>query len=117
MKQTKIIDGAFYSYQPTGNTAPYGEGYSFHVDDSAILSYPGFTITGIRTITDNFITGTTIPVDNDVYVDYTYLSGVTVVSGTISIYAYPTTTTTTTNAPTTTTTTTHAPTTTTTTTA
>jgi len=117
MKRTKIIDGAFFSYQPTGNTAPWGEGYEFHDDESEILNYPGFEITGMRTITDHFITGTTTLVDNDVYVDYKYLSGVTVVTGTVSIYEYPTTTTTTTTVvPTTTTTTTVAPTTTTTTT-
>ena len=121
MKRTKIIDGAFYSYQPSGDTAPYGEGYYFHEDDSAILSYPGFQVTGMRSITDEVISGTTNLVDNDVYIDYTYLSGSTVVSGTTSIYYYPpthiTTTTTTTAVPTTTTTTTHAATTTTTTTA
>lgn len=112
MKRTKLIDSAFYSYQPTGDTTPYGEGYQFHSDESAILDYPGFEVTGMRTISDNVIAGTNNPVDNDVYVDYKYLSGDNVVTGTASIYEYTTTTT----SPTTTTTTTHAPTTTTTTT-
>jgi len=105
MKRTKIIDGAFFSYQPTGSTTPWGEGYKFHENQSEILNYPGFQITGMRTIDDQMITGTTLPVDNDVYVDYSYLSGNTVVTGTVSIYAYPTTTNTTTLAPATTTTT------------
>lgn len=88
MKMTKIINGVFYSYDPNDVNGPSIDGYQFHSDQSAILLLPNFEITGVRNITDQFMRGTTIPVENDLYVDYQYLSGSTIITGTVSIYAY-----------------------------
>lgn len=54
----------------------------FNNEQVEFFNYPEFTITNIRNITDQ-----SEPVLNDVYIDYSYLSGTTI-SGTTSIYNY-----------------------------
>jgi len=125
MRRKQNIQDSFKSVVPEYEAGPWSVGYSGHSDGSLLFSelatpdgISGVTliITDIRNITDQFVPGTSDVVTNDVYVDYSIMSGATILAtGTTSIYDYPTTTTTTTSAPTTTTTTTHAATTTTTT--
>ena len=106
MKRKQNIQDAFHSVIPVLAAGNWSVGYSGHTDNSAYLSYHNITITGIRNITDKFIPGTSTVINNDVYVDYSYLSGTTI-TGTTSIYSYPVATTTTTTVPVTTTTTSH----------
>lgn len=84
MRRKQNIQDAFHSVVPVGTAGPWSVGYSGHTDNSADLNAPDFIITGIRNITDQHAPGTTDPIMNDVYIDY---SGSTM-SGTTSIYSY-----------------------------
>ena len=88
MRRKQNIQDTFKSVVPELTAGPWSVGYSGHTDLSARLSATGTAITGIRNITNKYFPGTTIPVTNDVYVDYNYLSGVTQLTGTTSIYTY-----------------------------
>lgn len=87
MKRTKLIKDAFKSVIPEGTAGDWSVGYSGHTDMSAFFEYDEFEITDIRNIDDQ----TSIPggdaIFNDVYIDYSYLSGTTI-TGTTSIYSY-----------------------------
>ena len=87
MKRTKLIGDAFHSVVPELAAGPWSVGYSGHTNNSAFFQYDEFEITNIRNITDVYVPGTTDYVMNDVYIDYSYLSGTTI-SGTTSIYSY-----------------------------
>lgn len=87
MKRTKLIGDVFHSVVPEGTAGPWSVGYSGHTDNSAFFAYPEFEILDIKNITDQHVPGTTDDIMNDVYIDYSYLSGTTI-SGTTSIYTY-----------------------------
>jgi len=76
MKRTKLIGDAFKSVVPESTAGEWSVGYSGHTDQSAFFEYTDFEITDIRSISN---------ITNDVYIDYSYLSGTTI-SGTTSIY-------------------------------
>ena len=87
MKRTKLIGDVFHSVDPVGTAGPWSVGYSGHTDYSAFFAYDEFQILDIRNIDDQTVPGTSDLVTNDVYIDYSYLSGTTI-SGTTSIYDY-----------------------------
>lgn len=76
MKRTKFIGDAFKSVVPEETAGHWSTGLSGHTDQSGFFDYTDFEITDIRSITN---------VTNDLYVDYSYLSGTTI-TGTTSIY-------------------------------
>ena len=84
MKRTKLIGDVFHSVVPEGAAGPWSVGYSGHTDNSAFFAYPEFEILDIRSVDDQSNPG---DIMNDVYIDYSYLSGTTI-SGTTSIYTY-----------------------------
>jgi hypothetical protein len=84
MKRTKLIGDVFHSVVPEETAGPWSVGYSGHTDNSDFFAYPEFEITAIRNIDDQLNPG---DIMNDVYIDYSYLSGTTI-SGTTSIYTY-----------------------------
>lgn len=81
MKRTKTIKDAFKSVIPEGTAGVWSVGYSGHTDESAFFEVDEFEITDIRNVTSP------VSVTNDVYIDYSYLSGTTI-TGTTSIYSY-----------------------------
>jgi hypothetical protein len=87
MKRTKLIGDAFHSVVPAETAGVWSQGYSGHTDNSSFFAYEDFEITAIRSITDQVVPGSSTVVTNDVYIDYSYLSGTTI-SGTTSIYSY-----------------------------
>lgn len=87
MKRTKLIGDVFHSVVPEGAAGPWSVGYSGHTNNSDFFALPEFEITAIRNITDHTVPGTSDLIMNDVYIDYSYLSGTTI-SGTTSIYVY-----------------------------
>lgn len=87
MKRTKLIGDVFHSVVPELTAGPWSVGYSGHTNNSDFFNLPEFEITAIRNITDQVVPGTSDLVMNDVYIDYSYLSGTTI-SGTTSIYTY-----------------------------
>jgi len=78
MRKRSNIEDALHSVVPEGTAGVWSVGNSGHTDNSNFFDYPEFEITAIRNIPN---------VTNDVYVDYTYLSGTTI-TGTTSIYTY-----------------------------
>jgi len=96
MKRKQNIEDAFHSVVPELTAGAWSVGYSGHTDNSSFLTLSEFKVTGIRNVTDKVVPGTTNVIMNDVYVDYSFLSGSTTVTGTSSIYTYPVPTTTTT---------------------
>ena len=87
MKRTKLIKDVFHSVTPVGTAGRWSVGYSGHTDQTEFFAYPDFEIDDIRNITDKFVPVTGAAIMNDVYIDYSYLSGTTI-SGTTSIYTY-----------------------------
>lgn len=87
MKRTKLIGDVFHSVVPEGTAGAWSVGYSGHTNNSDFFNLPEFEITAIRNITDQVVPGTSDLIMNDVYIDYSYLSGTTI-SGTTSIYTY-----------------------------
>lgn len=85
MRRKQNIQDAFHSVVPEGTAGLWSVGYSGHTDNSSFFNLPEFEITGIRNILDHTVPVTGAPIMNDVYVDYSYLSGTTI-SGTTSIY-------------------------------
>lgn len=81
MKRKQNIQDAFKSVVPEGTAGAWSVGYSGHTDISEFFDLPEFEVTAIRNVTSP------VSVMNDVYVDYSYLSGTTI-SGTTSIYTY-----------------------------
>lgn len=79
MKRTKLIGDAFHSVYPVGTAGSWSVGYSGHTDQSAFFDYDEFAISSIYSIGSG--------ITNDVFIDYSYLSGTTI-SGTTSIYDY-----------------------------
>jgi len=106
MKRKQNIEDAFHSVVPVGTAGDWSVGYSGHTDNSSFFNLPNFEVLAIRNVLDHTAPVTGDAIVNDVYIDYSYLSGTTI-SGSTSIYSYTVapTTTTTTVAPTTTTTT------------
>jgi hypothetical protein len=81
MRRKNNIQDAFKSVVPEGTAGVWSVGYSGHTDETAFLDYPEFEVTAVRVV------DSPVAVTNDVYVDYSYLSGVTM-TGTTSIYTY-----------------------------
>jgi hypothetical protein len=84
MRRKQTIEDALHSVVPVGTAGSWSVGYSGHTDNTANFNAPDFKITGIRSITDKYVPGTSDLIMNDVYIDY---SGSTM-SGTTSIYTY-----------------------------
>lgn len=78
MRKRSNIEDALHSVVPEGAAGEWSVGNSGHTDNSSFFDYPEFEITAVRNIPN---------VTNDVYVDYSYLSGTTI-TGTTSIYTY-----------------------------
>lgn len=81
MRRKNNIQDAFKSVVPEGTAGVWSVGYSGHTDETAFFDYPEFEVTAVRVV------DSPVAVTNDVYVDYSYLSGVTM-TGTTSIYTY-----------------------------
>lgn len=88
MRRKQNIQDALHSVVPELTAGVWSVGYSGHTNNSSFFDYPEFEITDIRNIADKYIPGTTTPVMNDVYIDYSYLSGASTITGTTSIYDY-----------------------------
>lgn len=80
MRRKQNIEDAFHSVVPVGTAGAWSVGYSGHTDNSSFFNLPEFEVTAIRNITSPAVM-------NDVYIDYSYLSGTTM-TGTTSIYTY-----------------------------
>ena len=80
MRRKQNIEDAFHSVVPVGTAGAWSVGYSGHTDNSSFFNLPEFEVTAIRNVTSPAVM-------NDVYIDYSYLSGTTM-TGTTSIYTY-----------------------------
>jgi hypothetical protein len=87
MKRKQNIEDVFHSVVPVGTAGEWSVGYSGHTDNSAFFAYTDFEVTAIRKILDHTVPVTGAAIMNDVYVDYSYVTGGgATVSGTTSIY-------------------------------
>lgn len=87
MRRKNNIQDAFKSVVPEGTAGVWSVGYSGHTDETAFFDYPEFEVTAVRNVLDHTVPVTGAPIMNDVYIDYSYLSGTTM-TGSTSIYTY-----------------------------